>query len=101
MDIGKLAYEFVVRNNIEHSFDNVTQTSGKDWWTGLKKRHQNILIIRKPQVLSIQKAIYLNNPVVERYFQLLERVMEENNLFGKPTYIYNVNTRSPELFPYL
>ena len=31
MDIQKVAYEFVVRNNIKHSFDNVTQTAGKDW----------------------------------------------------------------------
>ena len=74
MDIGKLAYEFVVRNNIQHSFDNVTQTAGKDWWIGFKKRHQNILIICKPQVSSIQRAIHLNKPIAKRYFQLLERV---------------------------
>ena len=45
IDIRKLAYEFVVRNNIKHSFDNVTQATGKDWWIGFKKRHQNILTI--------------------------------------------------------
>ena len=91
MDIRQLAYEFVVWNNIKHFFDNVTQTAEKDWWIRFKKRHQNILIICKPQALFIQMPIYLNNPIVEKYFQLLERVMEENNLFGKATRIYNVN----------
>ena len=68
MDIRKLTYEFVVWNNIKHFFDNVTQTAEKDWWIRFKKRHQNILIICKPQALFIQMAIYLNNPVVEKYF---------------------------------
>ena len=77
MDIRKLAYEFVVRNKIKHSFDNVTQTAGKNWWIGFKKRHQNILTIRKPLALSIQRAIHLNKPIVERYFQLLKRVMKK------------------------
>ena len=36
MDIRKLAYKFAVRNNIKHSFNNVTQTASIDWWIGLK-----------------------------------------------------------------
>ena len=51
MDIGKLAYKFVVRNKTKHSFDNVVQTTGKDWWIGFKKRYQNILTIRKLHAL--------------------------------------------------
>ena len=49
------------------------------------------VIISKPQSLFIQRTIRFNKPTVERYFQLQERVMEENNLFGKPTRIYNVD----------
>ena len=41
----------------------------------------------------------MNKPIVERYFQLLERVMEENNLFGKPTRIYNVDETGLSLVP--
>ena len=37
--------------------------------------------------------------MVERYFQQLERVMEENNLFGKPTRIYNVDETGLILVP--
>ena len=70
MDIQKLAYEIVVRNNIKHSFNNVTQTADSDWWIGFKK-HQNILTICKPQAVSIQRETHLNKSTVERYFQVL------------------------------
>ena len=77
MDIQKLTYESVVRNNIKHSFINATQKAGKDWWIEFKKQHQYILTILKSQALSIQREIHLNKRAVKRYFQLPEIVMEE------------------------
>jgi len=98
-DIRKLAYQFVIHNNIKHSFNDAKKMAGRDWCSGFRKRHRNILTIRKPQALSIQRAIHLNKPSVEKYFQILERIMEENNLFGKPTRIYNVDETGLSLVP--
>ena len=49
--------------------------------------------------MSIQRAIHLNKLTIEKYFQLLEYVMKENSLFGKPTRIHNVNETGLSLVP--
>ena len=41
----------------------------------------------------------MNKPIVERYLRLQKHVMEENNLFGKPTRIYNVDETGLSLVP--
>ena len=99
MDIRKSAYEFTVQNKIKHNFNEEKQTAEKDWWIGFRQRHQNVLTIRMPQPLSIQRAIHLNKPSVERYFQLLENVMQKHSLFGNPTRIYNVDESGLSLVP--
>ena len=73
--------------------------AGKDWWIGFRQTHQNVLTISMPQSLSIQWAIHLNTPSVERYFQLLENVMQKHSLFGNPTRIHNVNEFGLSLVP--
>lgn len=99
MDIRKMAYEFVVDNGLPNPFCKEKKAAGKDWWIGFRRRHRHVLTIRKPQALSIQRAINLNKPVVERYFHLLEDVMTQFDLLDKPTRIYNMDESGLSLVP--
>nr|XP_039250275.1 uncharacterized protein LOC120327967 [Styela clava] len=73
--------------------------AGMDWWGEFRKRHNDLLTIRKPQSLSFQRAVHLNRPIVNKFFDLLESTMLENFVFGEPSRIYNVDGTSLSLVP--
>ena len=98
-DIRKLAYEFADKNRFQNNFSKTSQMAGLDWWSGFRKRFYGELTIRKPQALSIQRAIHLNKPIIEKYFQLLEEIMSKCELFDKPNNIYNVDETGLSLVP--
>nr|XP_039272242.1 uncharacterized protein LOC120346542 [Styela clava] len=98
-DIRKLAYEFAMENKIPNKFSESSKMAGKDWWSGFRERYGNLITIRKPQPLSIQRAIHLNKPTVNKYFDLLEAVMKENSLFNSPARIYNMDETGLSLVP--
>nr|XP_039263218.1 uncharacterized protein LOC120339200 [Styela clava] len=98
-DIRQLACEFAIRNGIKNNFSKSLEMAGKDWWADFRTRHNDIITIRKPQPLSIQRAIHLNKPIVQRYFDMLESVMNDLCLFDQPSKIYNVDETGLSLVP--
>ena len=99
VDIRQLAFDYIMTNGIPNNFRPTSTMARRDWWDGFRKRHLNILTIRKPQPLSIQRAIHMNRPLVQRYFNLLDDIYIEHNLFGKPTRIYNADESGLSLVP--
>jgi hypothetical protein len=96
VDIRILAFGYIKANKIPNNFKPDSKMAGQDWWQGFRNRHGNVLTIRKPQPLSIQRAIGMNRPLVERYFEMLN---ETHDLFGQPTRIYNADESGLSLVP--
>ncbi|XP_071040606.1 uncharacterized protein [Parasteatoda tepidariorum] len=82
----KLVYEYAERNNIVHPFKN--GSAGNDWYLGFKKRHPN-LVVRQPEPTSIARARGFNRPQVYRFYDLLEREINEHDIDS--TGIYNMD----------
>ena len=78
-DVRKLAYEFAVRNNITHSFSNDKQMAGTDWLYAFMKRNPDISL-RKPEPTSLARAMGFNKPQVNRCYDLLGGVMDQEKL---------------------
>ncbi|XP_041370288.1 uncharacterized protein LOC121384088 [Gigantopelta aegis] len=63
---------------------------GDDWWQGLKMRHPE-LVLRKPEKLTTFRARMLNRPVVQKYFDELNTVMNTLDITKKPHLIWNLD----------
>lgn len=86
--LRKIVYEFAEINKIEHRFDNITKTAGKDWVYGFLKRHP-VLALRQTTPTSIARAIGFNAVQVRRFYANLQECMEKHMfLAGR---IYNMD----------
>ena len=61
---------------------------GKHWWSNLSKRHPR-LSLRRTDKLERSRAECSNPEVVDEYFELLKKVLDENHLEDEPRRIYN------------
>ena len=61
---------------------------GEQWWTEFCKRHPE-LTLRKVDQLDHSRAECLDPEVVEEYFKLLKKTLEENGLVNSPRHLYN------------
>jgi hypothetical protein len=75
-DLRRLVFQFCEKNKIKHPFNKTAQMAGVDWARSFMKRHNN-LSIRKPQGMSIARAIGFNKDKVSRFFTALEGVLFE------------------------
>ena len=57
-----------------------------DWFIELKKRHPDVTM-KKPQKLSVTRAKAMNREKVDKYFDLLKKILEEKKL--QPHCIWN------------
>lgn len=62
--------------------------AGKDWLSGFRKRHPSIAL-RAPEPTSLARARGFNRPQVDRFYDLLEEVIDKYSL--DPTQIYNMD----------
>lgn len=60
------------------------------------KRHPD-LSIRKSEGVSQARAMGMNSGEVKNYFNLLEKVLLENNLMGKPRNVFNMDETGCQL----
>ncbi len=58
------------------------------WWNSFLRRHPQ-LCLRKAEKLSYARLKATDPIVMERYYDLLERTLEEYDLFDAPTRIFN------------
>lgn len=95
-DLRTVAYKFANQLGIKHSFNDDEQKAGYDWLQLFLSRHPD-LSIRKAEGLSMARSLALNKEEVFSYFNLLEQVLNENELFDKPGSIFNVDETGLQL----
>ena len=88
VDLRSLAYQIAVQNNIPNRFNNEKKLAGKKWYSLFMKRHPN-LSLRQPEATSLARAKGFNKERVEEFFDILEKLVLENNL--EASRIYNVD----------
>ena len=86
VDIRDMAYQLAERNHIDHPIKN--EIAGRDWLRGFLSRNKQ-LSIRQPESTSAARARGFNHTAVNRFFDLLEALMEEHKF--PPDKIYNVD----------
>lgn len=95
-DLRTIAYQFAQQLNIKHRFNSQVEKAGYDWLSLFLSRHPEVSI-RKSEGVSIARTMAMNRKEVEEYFSLLENTLEENNLFGKPANIFNIDETGLQL----
>ena len=63
---------------------------GEGWWQGFTQRHPNISL-RISDALSHCRSNAVDQDSLDYYFSLLKKALEDNNLFDKACYIYNMD----------
>ena len=87
-DVREVAYDYCVTQNIPHQFDAVSKMAGYDWLGKFLLRNPSISI-RRPEGLSLQRAMGLNRVEIGKYFTLLEQTVTRLNIQEEPHHIYN------------
>lgn len=88
--LRKYAYVFAERKQIKHTFNKNARMAGEDWFHRFLQRNEQ-LSIRKPEGLSRARINGMTKEKVADFFNTLEKVIDTNNLRGKPECIYNVD----------
>ena len=94
----KLAYQFAESNGLTHPFSRENEKAGQSWWLRFRERNPEITI-RKPQLLSVYRAVKMNHRVIDKFFEMLEEIYEESGVFGNPARIYNTDESGLSLVP--
>jgi len=47
--------------------------TGLDWWDGFRQRQRSLLSIREPEALSLSRAQCMDQPAVNKYFDILDK----------------------------
>lgn len=86
-DICELVAKFCVTMNKKTPFKD--GVPGEDWMLAFKKRNQEQLRLRKPEVLTLSRAKCLNQEVVDNFFSMLSNLITSQNIV--PSSIYNLD----------
>ncbi|XP_074107194.1 uncharacterized protein LOC141532639 [Cotesia typhae] len=89
-ELKQLVVQLADKNNIPHTFNE--GRAGKDWIQGFLRRHSSDLSLRKPEATSAMRAESFNQVVVNLFFDLLEKIMNQYNL--TPDRIFNIDETS-------
>lgn len=82
-NVRKYAYDFAVLHNLKHTFNTDKKMAGQDWFRRFIKRNKNITI-RKPEGLSRARFNGLKKDKVLSFYEILEKVIDSNNVRGRP-----------------
>ncbi|XP_057662210.1 uncharacterized protein LOC130897395 [Diorhabda carinulata] len=88
--LQSIAYDFAENLRLPHRFNNEKKSAGWDWFQGFMKRHPD-LSKRKAEGLSLARASGMNRQDVDKYFEMLLKVLTDNDLISKPERIYNMD----------
>ncbi|XP_070188805.1 uncharacterized protein [Littorina saxatilis] len=80
-----LAFEIADINGMSHTFNKEKKMAGKKWYQMFMRRHPEISL-RLPEPTSLARAQAFNKEAVYRYFDLLEKIIDENGLVGSHIY---------------
>lgn len=88
-DIRKLAYDILESNpNMKNPFNKEKKQAGKKWYYCFMKRHPN-LSLRQPESVSMARCKGFNKINVYHFFDLLEKIVDENAINALS--VYNVD----------
>lgn len=87
-NIRSLAFQIAERHNILNNFNKEKRMAGKGWFYNFMKRHPE-LSVRQPENTSLNRIKGFNRKNVYGFFDLLEKIIDENSL--APTNIFNVD----------
>jgi hypothetical protein len=73
-DLRRLVFQYCERNKINHPFNKEAEMAGDDWARQFLKRHSN-LSVRKPEGMSIGRAIGFNKEKTKRFYEVLKSVL--------------------------
>jgi hypothetical protein len=89
-------YQFCEKNEISTPFNAQKGMAGKDWLKAFLKRNRDIAQ-RRAQHMNPARAQKLNRFIVSDYFNKLEKVLTEMELFDKPDRIFNIDEKGCQL----
>lgn len=95
-DLRSIAFHFAEQLGIKHSFNIDKQESGYVWLQSFLRRNPEIRI-RQSEGVSLARCEALNRSEVDAYFDTLYKLMEEYNLFDKPSKIFNMDETGLQL----
>lgn len=95
-DLRTIVFKFAQQLKLKHKFNTEKQKAGYDFVTGFLERNQDIKI-RKSEGISIARLRGMNRNDIESYFNLLETVLKDNELFAKPSNIFNMDETGLQL----
>ena len=78
-ELMTLAFQIAEIKGISHTFNMEKKQAGKDWYRSFMKRNPRISL-RQPESTSMARARGFNREAIDRYFSLLETIIDENNL---------------------
>lgn len=78
-EVRALAFQFAEKNHIQHRFNTDRKRAGWDWLIGFRARNPDISL-RSPEATSAARAQGFNKPQVQKFFDLLERTLTEQDI---------------------
>ncbi|KAM3963687.1 uncharacterized protein ACR2FA_002210 [Aphomia sociella] len=94
--IRMLAYQFSEKLELKHNFDHVNEIAGGTWFQSFIERNPE-LSIRQAEGLSLARAKGLSREEVNNFYDLLIKVLTDNDLLDKPERIYNMDESGIQL----
>lgn len=88
--IRALAFQFAEKLGVSHRFNRQTGMAGYDWLKLFLKRNKE-LSVRQSQGLSLARSQGMNREEAKGFFDLLQKMYTENNMFVKPENIFNMD----------
>lgn len=95
-DLRKIVCAFAVQLGIKHKFNCSTEMAGYDWFHSFLSRNPDITL-RKSEGVSIATSAAMNKDEVHTYFTMLEKIMEEHDLFNKLVSVFNMDESGLQL----
>ena len=86
----------IVQEILEKRRPDVNVTNG--WWERFSKRHENVCL-KSAIPLSYVRAMAEDESSLDEYYNLLETTLRENEIFDRPSHIFNCDETGMPLNP--
>lgn len=90
------AFKLAEQMKLKQRFNMEKGKAGYDWLCSFIRRHPDISV-RKAEGISINRATGMNRETVKHYFELLDKILSENELHDKPSNVFNIDETGLQL----
>ena len=88
--LRQLAFQFAEKLELKHPFNVEKREAGYDWMMSFLERNPD-LSLRQSKGLSVARGQGLSREEVQGFYDLLQKIMTEHQLFDKPGNIFNID----------